>query len=154
MLYGQKASHCDGLIKLSKAFDSIGCTILLKKLQGLGISQTTLRWFTSYLSQRQQQVRIGKCLPTSKTVSHGVPQGSILGPSLFNLYIHDLPTCNGSGIDSFVDNTKLYTALKLTDLARGLDCLMTDLNKVPGWCCYNQLLINPEKTQYILFGTR
>ena len=62
--------------------------------------------------------------------------------------------CNGSEIDSFVDDTKLYAALKLTDLARGLDCLMTDLNKVAGWCCYNQLLINPEKTQYILFGTR
>ena len=107
------------------------------------------------MSQRQQQVRIGKSLSTSKTVTHGVAQGSILGPLLFNLYIHDLPTvCNGSEIDSFVDDTILYAALKLTDLERGLDCLMTDLNKVAGWCCYNQLLINPEKTQYILFGTR
>ena len=144
------------LLDFSKAFDSIGHTILLKKLQGLGVSQSALRWFTSYLSQRQQQVRIGrKSLSTSKTVTQGVPQGSILGPLLFNLYIHDLPSvCIGSEIDSFVDDTKLYAALKLTDLVRGLDCLMTDLNKVAGWCCYNQLLINPEKTQYILFGTR
>ena len=143
------------LLDFSKAFDSIGHTILLKKLQGLRISQTALRWFTSYLSQRQQQVRIGKSLSTSKTATHGVPQGPILGPLLFNLYIHDLATvCNGSEIDSFVDDTKLYAALKLNDLGRGLDCLTTNLNKVAGLCCYNQRLINPEKTQYILFGTR
>ena len=133
------------LLDFSKVFDSIGHTILLKKLQGLGVSQCLT---IVYL------VRIGKSLLTSKTVTHGMPQGSILALLLFNLYIHDLSSvCNGSQIDSFVDDTKLYAALKFTDLVCGLDCLMTNLNKVAGWCCYNQLLINLEKTQYILFGT-
>jgi hypothetical protein len=55
---------------------------------------------------------------------------------------------------NLVDDTKLYAALKVADLADGLNLLTNDLNRVAGWCCSNQLLINPKKTQFILFGTR
>lgn len=143
------------LLDFSKAFDSISHPLLLSKLKNFGVSPNVLQWFASYLSQRKQQVRIGKTLSTTRIVTHGVPQGSILGPLLFNLYIHDLhPVCTGSEIDSFVDDTKLYMTLKVADLADGLNCLTNDLNRVASWCCFNQLLINPGKTQFILFGTR
>ena len=134
------------LLDFTKAFDSISHSLLLKKLQNFGVSPNALRWFASYLFQRKQQVRIGKTLSSSRTVTHGVPQGSILGPLLFNLYIYDLPNaCTGSEIDSFVDDTKLYAALKVAELADGLNLLTNDLKMVAGWCCSNQLLINPEK---------
>ena len=121
------------LLDFSKAFDSISHSLLLSKLQSFSVSPIVLQWFASYLSQRQQQVRIGKTLSTSRIVTHGVPQGSMLGPLLFNLYIHDWPpVCTGSEIDSFVDDTKLYTALKVTNLVDGLNCLKNDLDRVAG----------------------
>jgi hypothetical protein len=126
------------LLDFTKAFDSISHSLLLKKLQNFFVSPNDLRWFASYLFQRKQQVRIGKTLSSSRTVTHGVPQGSILGPLLFNLYIYDLPNaCTGTEIDTFVDDTKLYAAFKVADLADGLNLLTNDLNRVAGWCCSN-----------------
>ena len=76
------------LLDLSKAFDSIDHALLLKKLQVLGVSNDTLCWFKSYLTGRQQVVRIGLTVSKTCTLNHGVPQSSILGPMLFNIYIY------------------------------------------------------------------
>jgi hypothetical protein len=80
------------MLDLSKAFDSIHHETQLMKLRKLGVSDEALPWFASYLSDRQQRVRINSSLSSSLTIRHGVSQGSILGPLLFNLYINDLPT--------------------------------------------------------------
>jgi retron-type reverse transcriptase len=102
------------LLDFNKAFDSVSHSLLLKKLQNFGVSQNALRWFASYLFRLKQQVRIGKTLSSSRTVTHGVPQGSILGPQFLNLYIYDLPNpCTESEIDSFVDETNSMQHLKL-----------------------------------------
>ena len=78
-------------IDISKAFDSLKHKVLLHKLEHLGLSERSLRWFRSYLANRQQSVLINGELSESHTITLGVPQGSILVPLLFNVYINSLP---------------------------------------------------------------
>ena len=143
------------LIDLSKAFDSISHDILLQKLIKFDISTSAIKWFKSYLEERFQSVGIENHLSDPKLITHGVPQGSILGPLLFSLYINDLPTIpKSANTESYVDDTKLFLSMNLKNLDNGLKELKWDLDSVAGWCCWNKLLINPEKTKFIIFGTR
>ena len=88
-------------------------------------------------------------------ITHGVPQGSILGPALFNLYINDLPTIPESGLlESFVDDSKLYLSFPVKDAAAVVQLINEDLTKIATWCCYNGLLINPDKTKLLVMGNR
>ena len=143
------------LIDLSKAFDSICHSTLLLKLRGLGTSSQALKWFESYLTDRKQSTRLGTSLSDELTITHGVPQGSILGPMLFNLYINDLPSAvKSSCTDSYVDDTKIYHSFLAKNMNSCLVKMTEDLRLFGGWCCSHQLLINPSKTKLIFFGTR
>ena len=143
------------LLDLSKAFDSINHQRLLKKLTSVGASPATVKWFESYLSHRTQTLRIGSTLSDPLTISHGVPQGAILSPLLFCIYTNDLPntplTCE---IESYVDDSKILRSFHTPESERAMLEIEEDLHRVAIWCCENHLLINPEKTKFLLLGTR
>ena len=143
------------LLDLSKAFDSLSYQILLRKLVNVGVSQTALKWFESYLSGRSQAVRIGTSVSTPLPLLHGVPQGAILSPLLFNIYINDLPSVPRHCIlKSFVDDSKLLLSFYVKDLDDSSKKVEADLLEVTKWCCNNCLLLNPDITKLLLLGTR
>ena len=142
------------LLDLSKAFDSIDHLLLLAKLRTLGVFETSLEWFRSYLLERKQYVRMGQEVSSLRSIDHGVPQGSILGPALFNIYINDLPTVPEIGsLESYVDDSKLFLSFPVKDADVVALQITEDLKKIAAWCCHNSLLINPEKTKVLLLGT-
>ena len=97
-------------LDLSKAFDTIDHSILISKLYHYGVRGVSLQWFKSYLSNRKQQVQINNVFSTNiQTIKKGVPQGSILGPLLFLLYVNDFPSClNYSSAIMFADDTSVF----------------------------------------------
>ena len=142
------------LLDLSKAFDSIEHSLLFKKLHSLGVSRKAVDWFKSYLSDRSQSVRIGHILSEGRVITHGIPQGSILGPALFSIYINDLPTIPiACPLESYVDDSKIYLSFSFKDINVAEIQLTDDLRRIAAWCCSNSLLANPEKTKLLLFGT-
>ena len=102
------------LLDMSKEFDSIRHDLMLSKLCSIGVSNAACNWFGSYLSQRNQVVNIANCISDPLPLSVGVPQGSILGPVLFTLYVNDLllvpKHCQAMGYE---DDTKIFPGLPL-----------------------------------------
>ena len=133
---------------MSKAFD-----ILLSKLRSLDFSQSALDWFLSYLSDRQQCVRIGDAVSEVLPLEFGVPQGSILGPVLFTIYVNDLLSVPKRCLSaSYVDDCKLYLSFPPAELTTSIPALKEDLMRISQWCCKNSLLINPDKTKILTDG--
>ena len=140
---------------MSKAFDSLHHGTLLAKLQDVGASTTALQWFRSYLSSRHQVVRINSTLSDRRQVRNGVPQGSILGPLLFSIYVNDLPSIPQYCYPQcYIDDTKLLLSFALHEERGARDEINQDLLKIRNWCFNNQLLLNPGKTKLLIFGSR
>ena len=127
--------------------------ILLSKIRSLGASPSALEWFKSYLKGRYQYVRIRDVVSQSLPVEYGVPQGSILGPVLFTVYINNLltvPKCCQSAFN--VDDSKLYLKYKTNELCNAVSAVNSDLSEICRWCCNNSLLLNPDKTKLLVVG--
>ena len=140
-------------LDLSKAFDTVNHEILIKKLEHYGIRGICLQWFTNYLQERSQIVKYKQHRSNEMNVTTGVPQGSILGPLLFLIYINDIENC--SNILSFVlyadDTNALCSNSCLKTLA---DIIQNEMNKIVAWLNANKLTINPSKTKFIIFKSR
>ena len=142
---------CGIFIDLKKAFDAVNHAILLTKLNHYGIRGVVHDWFKSYLSQREQFVNVNGHNSLSLPVTCGVPQGSILGPLLFLLYVNDLPnTSSLLTFHLFADDTNLYFSSKnLSHLEANLN---HELKSVAEWMKCNRLArLNISKTNFILF---
>jgi hypothetical protein len=138
------AIFCD----LSKAFDVISHDILLSKLHCYGIRGIANNWFKNYLTDRVQYVEIDGFKSSYSQIECGVPQGSILGPLLYLIYVNDICfSCNGS-ILSFADDTTIYVSdSNIDSLYNNANILVNSLFK---WFCSNRLSLNPTKTKYIV----
>ena len=141
------------MIDLSKAFDSVNHSILCAKLEGYGVRAEALKWFRGYLSGRRQGVCFENAVSEWRDIKRGVPQGSILGPLLFTIYVNDLPEAVvNSRTKQYADDTTIYlTSDNRIDLERGLS---NDLALVDEWLRRNSLQLNVRKTQMIVLSRR
>lgn len=141
-------------LDLTKAFDTVSIHVLLHKLERIGVRGTELKLFTDYLSDRKQCVKIGNCVSGELPITHGVPQGSILGPTLFLIYINqlcDLPLEHGKIISYADDTALLFSADTWKD---AYESAQKGFNCVSNWLYRNYLTLNTDKTKFINFSIR
>ena len=126
-------------------FTTISHTCLIRKLHSVGISDISLNWYKDFLSQRQQRVVINGVASDWLSVTRGVPQGSLLGPLLFPIYVNDMTSVVRSAVlNMYADDTTVYTTGKCPTLVA--QCLTNELEHLSTWCQANHLRINPAKT--------
>jgi len=139
------------LIDFSKAFDMVDHSILLMKLEHYGVRSNALDWFRSYLSDRRQYVHVNNTDSSTEILHHGVPQGSILGPLLFIIYINDIPSI--SNFAKFVlyadDANIIVTGKDLREVEQKIEQLLPLLLD---WITCNGLKLNIGKTKYLIFS--
>ena len=140
-------------LDLKKAFDTVDHVILLKKLNCYGVDDRALAWFRSYLEDRQQVCYVNGVTSSMARITCGVPQGSILGPLLFLLYVNDFPKSLDYGMARlFADDTNLtFSGCCLAALQ---DEMTKDLKGITSWLSANKLTLNVLKTDFMLIGSR
>ena len=139
-------------LDLSKALDTLDHSIMLDKLTSPGMNRSAVQWFRSYLAVRTQSVCTNGVVSEPQPISFGVPQGSVLGPLLFIVYINDLPLAvQGCSVELYADDTLVYFASKSVSEIQAQ--LTSGLTYVLSWLQANFLIHNLEKMKIMLVGT-
>ncbi len=130
------------MLDFSKAFDSVAHQRLFIKLKYYGITGQVLDWIKAFLMDRTQRVTLEGTLSSPASVTSGVPQGTVLGPLLFLLFINDLPSTVSSTTRLFADDCLMYRVIKTTDDQKAF---ANDLEALSKWQDLWQLRFNPKK---------
>ena len=139
------------LIDFRKAFDTVDHSIMQLKLQGAGLANGVAEWINDYLSDRQQFTEINEEKSELQGITHGVPQGSLLGPRLFSIYVEDFPLCTSQGeIELYADDTTAYcTGNSIDEVHVSLEKMLKDIQC---WCTRHKLTIHTGKTKVLLIN--
>ena len=157
IMYELDNSHipCAIFLDLSKAFDTLNYKILLRKLKYYGLGNIAYNLIENYLTNRQQFVKLGNVKSKLIPMLIGVPQGLILGPLLFSIYINDLPkSCPKLNCIMYADDTTLYSSLENFDSNNIEREINYELEKVNLWLKANKLSLNVKKTKCMFFHKR
>lgn len=141
------------LLDFSNAFNNVDFDILLGLLRSLNISPTVLDWFRSYLFGRRQCVRVDEKFSSWCNTNAGVPQGGVLSPLLFSIFINSISQQLSSSYHLYADDLQIYTQAPLEDLSTAIEVTNSDLRKISDWSNSYGLRINPAKTQTIIIGS-
>ena len=138
-------------LDLAKAFDVVDRELLKKKLEIYGVRGKALNWIKTYFENRKQHLKYNEILSAEEVVNYGVPQGSILGPILFIIYINDMPNCSRkSDFFVFADDTNIVISAK--DSTSLQTEISTCMKEVSSWLLVNRLKVNTSKCEAIFFS--
>ncbi|CAH1269255.1 Hypp4131 [Branchiostoma lanceolatum] len=136
----------------AKAFDTVPHERLLRRVESFGIGGNLLQWIRNFLTQRRQQVVVNGSASSWKPVISGVPQGSVLGPLLFTIFVSDIPETIQNFVSLFADDTKIYAAAQNCELNAHTTCLQADLNSLHEWSTKMQMQFHPDKCKVMHLG--
>ena len=146
------------LLDLSAAFDTVNHAVLLERLrESMGIEGTALQWFESYLSDRFQSVSVSGVTSDRFKLTTGVPQGSVLGPLLFTIYMSplaDLIKAHGLIAHFYADDTQIYICFRPAETSSAMSSLEECIEDVRAWMAHNFLKLNDDKSEFLVVSSR